>query len=255
MQYLFSKEATPVLSILASESTLCAFDFDGTLAAIVGDPHMAVLRSRTRKLLAHLGKLYPCIVISGRAREDLLGKLAGLNVQQIIGNHGAEIISPSPARPLIAEWKAALEARLGTSAGIWTEDKGLCLAVHYRHAPNKAGARRRILAAARCLRQAWAYGGKLVVNIVVDGAPNKGDALKAERQRLGCAWILYVGDDKNDEDAFALSGNIVSVRIGRQRFSHAQYYLRRQAEIDKLLELLITLREPSVAAAIQSQPQ
>jgi len=35
-----------------------------------------------------------------------------------------------------------------------------------------------------------------VVNLVVDGAPNKGDALAAERDRLGCNWVLYVGDDE-----------------------------------------------------------
>jgi hypothetical protein len=48
-----------------------------------------------------------------------------------------------------------------------------------------------------------------------------------------------VGDDENDEDAFSLDGNIVPVRIGRKRRSHARYYLRTQAEIDKLLELLL----------------
>ena len=49
-------------------------------------------------------------------------------------------------------------------------------------------------------------GGKQVVNIVVDGAPNKGEALIAERKRLRCDWVLYVGDDENDEDAFAVPG-------------------------------------------------
>ena len=83
-----------------------------------------------------------------------------------------------------------------------------------------------------------------MVNVVPDKAPNKGEALAAERDRLGCAWVLYVGDDVNDEDAFALEGDIVPVRIGRKRHSHARYYLRTQAEIDKLLELLVLLREP-----------
>jgi hypothetical protein len=55
---------------------------------------------------------------------------------------------------------------------------------------------------------------------------------------------LYVGDDENDEEAFALDGNIVAVRIRRKLRSHARYYLRSQAEIDELLELLVRLREP-----------
>jgi trehalose-6-phosphatase len=61
---------------------------------------------------------------------------------------------------------------------------------------------------------------------------------------MRCNWVLYVGDDDNDEDAFALGGNLVPVRIGRKQRSHARYYLRTQAEIDKLLELLVVLRRP-----------
>ena len=83
------------------------------------------------------------------------------------------------------------------------------------------------------------------MNLVVDRAPDKGEALAAERDRLGSNWVLYVGDDDNDEDAFALDGNIVGVRIGRKQRSRARYYLRAQPEIDKLLELLVLLRAPA----------
>jgi trehalose-6-phosphatase len=87
------------------------------------------------------------------------------------------------------------------------------------------------------------FGGKDVVNVVGRLAPHKGDALAAERDRLQCNWVLYLGDDENDEDAFALGGNIVPVRIGRKQRTHARYYLRTQTEIDDLLELLVRLRE------------
>ena len=77
---------------------------------------------------------------------------------------------------------------------------------------------------------------------MVNRAPDKGEALATERDRMRCNWVLYVGDDENDEDAFALDGNIVPVRIGRKQHSHARYYLRTQAEIDQLLELLVGAR-------------
>jgi trehalose 6-phosphate phosphatase len=86
------------------------------------------------------------------------------------------------------------------------------------------------------------FGGKQVVNLVLAGAPNKGQALASERDRLRCTWTLFVGDDENDEDAFALEGNTIPVRVGWNRQSKARYYLRTQAEIDELLELLVTLR-------------
>ena len=87
------------------------------------------------------------------------------------------------------------------------------------------------------------FGGKKVVNLTVEGAPHKGAALAAERRRLKCAWVLYLGDDENDEDAFALAGDVVPVRIGLSRQSHGRYYLRTQKEIDELLRRLIVLRE------------
>jgi trehalose 6-phosphate phosphatase len=232
-----------VLAQLAYERTLCAFDFDGTLSPIVEHPGQAVMGAQTRALLGRVAALYPSIIVSGRAREDVLGKLNGLEVARVIGNHGAETeaTAPGPNRRVL-QWKASLERELGDLSDLWVEDKGLSLAVHYRQSHQKAEARRRILAAARNLQRVRVVGGKQVVNLVVDRSPDKGEALAAERDRLGCNWVLYVGDDDNDEDAFKLDGNIVPVRIGRKQRSCARYYLRAQPEIDKLLELLAQFR-------------
>ena len=243
MQYLLSRASRSVLTRLAHEKTLCAFDFDGTLSPIVAHPYGARVRGRTLSLLGRLAALYPCVIVSGRARADLLGRLSGVKVARLIGNHGAETeLTTRKSLRRIQQWKTSLELELGLFPGLWVEDKGLSLAVHYRQSPRKAEARRRILKVARSLERARVFGGKQVVNLAVDGAPHKGEALAAERDRLGCNWVLYVGDDENDEDAFALDGNVVPVRIGRKRLSHAGYYLRTQAEIDKLLELLCCMR-------------
>src|SRR5580698_1326087 len=91
MRYLLSGNARTILTRLARERTLCAFDFDGTLAPISVSPERAKMRDSTRRLLASLAALYPCIIVSGRARADLLGKLDGVPVERVIGNHGAEV--------------------------------------------------------------------------------------------------------------------------------------------------------------------
>lgn len=245
MQYLFSPSTLPVLERLARERTLCAFDFDGTLAPIVDRPEQAAMRHRTRALLARLATLYPCVILSGRRRADLAAKLEGVPVSRLLGSHGAETEQPDPsARVRVAAWRNILAGRLEADPRIWVEDKDLSLAVHYRQFPAKAQARRRILHAAAGLPGARVFGGKQVVNIVEADAPNKGSALAAERQRLHSNWVLFVGDDDNDEEAFALPGNTVPVRVGRKLRSHARYYLRRQAEIDRLLDLLVSLRSP-----------
>jgi trehalose 6-phosphate phosphatase len=244
MQYLLSRASRPVLTRLAQERTLCAFDFDGTLSPIADHPHRAGMRNSTRDRLACLATLYPCVVISGRARADVLEKLRGVSVARVIGNHGAET-KPRVRkwRNDIDQWKAALEPELCGIPGVWVEDKGLSLAIHYRQSPPAFQARRKILAATRDLRHVRVFGGKKVVNLVVEGAPHKGAALAAERRRLKCDWVLYLGDDENDEDAFALAGDVISVRIGLSRRSHARYYLRTQKEIDELLRRLIVLRK------------
>lgn len=245
MKHLLSAGSLAVLKRVASEKSLCAFDFDGTLAPIVANPEQAAMRARTRELLDRLAALYPCIVLSGRARNDLLGKLKGVPMDRAIGSHGADTGRGQKSHELVAEWRVELEAKLATISGLWIEDKDISLAVHYRQCADKVKARRSILAAARPLKRARILGGKLVVNIVPADAPNKGDALDAERKRLGCDWVLYVGDDENDEDAFALDGNLVPVRVGFNRLSNARFYLRTQAEVDKLLELLVRMRETS----------
>lgn len=240
MRYLLSRASRPVLDRLARERTLYAFDFDGTLSPIVEHPGRAGMRAKTRDLLSRLAARQPCVIVSGRARADLLGKLNGIRVARVIGNHGAETEAPArTARLRIAGWKVSLERALAGLPGVWVEDKGLSLAVHYRQSRQKAESRRRILAVAQTLERVHVFGGKQVVNLAPENARNKGHALAAEQDRLKCNWALYVGDDVNDEDAFGLAGNIVSVRIGRTQRSHARYYLRTQAEIDNLLEALL----------------
>lgn len=248
MKYLLSRASLPVVTHLAHEQTLCAFDFDGTLSPIVKHPDQADMRNRARSLLRRLSLLYPCIVVSGRGRADVLGKLSGVKVARVLGNHCAESETAPVSRQRIEEWKAILESELRLIPEIWIEDKGFSQAAHYRESPHKAETRRQILAATGKLKHVKVFGGKQVVNLVPDVAPNKGDDLAAERDRLKCSWVLFLGDDENDEDAFALGGNIVPVRIGRKRGSLARYYLRTQMEIDVLLELLVRLRESIVPA-------
>ncbi len=246
MHYLLSRASRAILTQLAHEDALCAFDFDGTLSPIVERPEQAGMRARTRRLLIRLAALYPCIIVSGRARADVLSKLGAVKVARVIGNHGAETEAATRgSRRLVGRWKAALGRELGTIPGLWMEDKGVSMAVHYRQSPHRAQVLRQVLAAAGKLPEVRVFGGKQVVNLVPVGAPHKGDAVAAERARLGCQWVLYVGDDDNDEDAFALAGQVVPVRIGRKQRSHARYYLRSQAEIDDLLDLLVRLRAPA----------
>jgi len=243
--YLFSRPNHDLLEMFAWSNVLLAFDYDGTLAPLVNAPAHAAMRASTRRFLRRVSKLYPCVVITGRAKADAIGRLRHIEVCRVVGNHGAE---PSPhgeaMRRRVQQWLPVLKARLSGRQGVVIEDKGFSVAVHYRQARERNSTRRAVLSAARSLKDVRLVGGKLVVNFLVPGAPHKALALERERSHFACDTVIYVGDDETDEDVFQIDqpGQLLSIRVGRKRTSAAPYYIRNQAEIDRLLETLVAAR-------------
>ena len=229
----------------AAKRVLLAFDFDGTLAPIVRDPDRAAMRPSTADLLIKVATRYPCVVISGRARADVMKKVTSIPLRAVMGNHGME---PSrelrAARRLAAGWHRQLASTLPPVPGLILEDKSVSLAIHYRRTRLPAEIRRLVLAAVACLDGTRVVEGKMVVNVLPANAPNKGTAVLRLRQRLRCESTIYVGDDDNDEDAFALAreGHLLGIRVGRSPRSQAQYYLASQTAMDVLLGRLLEFR-------------
>ena len=233
---------------LAAQDTLLAFDFDGTLAPIVDDPSAPAMRPQTRRLLAQAAQLYPCVVVSGRPEQDVLRLLAGVTVWYVIGNRG---MYPPPALERVSadvgRWQAALADRLAPLPGVFIENKGVSLAVHYRKAAERERAREEIAAAAALLGRVRVVQGKEVVNFLPEDGPDKGTCLRRVRAHLGCAATLYVGDDETDEAAFRLEG-VTGVRVGACEATAARYYVNDQEEIDDLLQQLVAARPRSQRA-------
>jgi trehalose 6-phosphate phosphatase len=223
---------------------LLAFDFDGVLAPIVATPPQAHMRAGTRRLLAQVAERYPCIVLSGRRRDDLAPRVEGIPFVQVIGNFGHELTSHNKRPPSrVHEWLAVLQERLGHESGVRLEDKGYSLAVHYRHAPEQSRARRAVAAAVKGLEGARLLDGTLALTVLPAEGPNKGVALQAARQKARCDRAFYIGDDGTDEDAFvsAPPEQLLSVRVGTGT-TQAGYRLKTQAEIDDLLRCFLAFR-------------
>lgn len=244
---LLSRDAAPTLHALAGSSSLLAFDYDGTLAPLVEDRRLAAMRPRTCLLLARVCDLYPCAVISGRSRADVARKLAGIGIKHIIGNHGLEELERPPrASPAVRRARDLLRKGLRGAPGIDLEDKGTTLAVHYRHAPDRARAHAAVLGLLEPLVPSLrVVGGHHVVNVLPAGSRDKGTALAALWDRLGADVALYAGDDLTDEPAFQLAvvRPLISVHVGACAGSSAGYCLRGPWQVDKLLARLVKLRQ------------
>lgn len=246
----------PLIASFARRKLLVALDFDGVLAPIAPTPTLARAEPSTLRLATRVAQLYPCVVISGRHRDDLVPRLAGVPFARLIGNFGYQAASRSSdprARAQVHEWAREMASRLEGTAGVHIEDKGYSLAVHYRHARQREATQARIIEIASTLPGARWMQGTLAISILAADGRNKGTALQGVRRALHCDCALYVGDDDTDEDAFASDGpeRLIAVRVGRATQSTARFRLHHQTDIDALLRLLITLRSPGQSDGIQ----
>jgi trehalose 6-phosphate phosphatase len=242
---ILAKRHAHVLAQFAASDVVVALDYDGTLAPIVATPRKARMRARTRQLLAAVAQRYPCVVISGRARDDVSSRVGSVPVWHVSGNHGLEPWGEDASYVRrVRAWVGHLQNKLALLDGVVVEDKTYSVTVHYRRAKHKRRALRVVGAAVRTLRGARVIGGNEAINVVPRGAPHKGEALERARRLLACEKAIYVGDDETDEDAFAAArpDRLLSVRIGTARHSRARFRLKDQRQIDRFLRTLLTLR-------------
>ena len=246
MHGLFSKQGRARLAALVAAKPLLGFDFDGTLAPLAEQPDRAAMRAPTRRLLVALARQFPVVVISGRSRADVARRCRGVPVAGVAGNHGIEPFGQSVrVERLVASWHKALDRDLADVQDVFIEDKRYSLTVDYRHSPDLEDAEAAIRRAARRLPGARLLGGRHAdFNIAPEGAPNKGTAMRRFMRAERRTAALYVGDDRTDEDVFALDlPGLLTVRIGQRRGSRADYFLPKQSEMDKLLGVLGELAE------------
>ena len=115
---IMAKRHIHKLEEFTHSNVLLAFDFDGTLAPIVQDPARARMRPQTRRLLGAVARRYPCVVISGRARHDVLKRVGSVPVWQVSGNHGLEPWAQNAAYPTqVQRLGPSSQARSGLASG------------------------------------------------------------------------------------------------------------------------------------------
>jgi trehalose 6-phosphate phosphatase len=169
-----------------------------------------------------------------------------------VGNHGFEIKGhglefeglTSPAyKKLLEHLKREMDRELAFFPGAFIEDKGETLSVHYRQVME--GQKSLVEQSVHRIMQPYAanheirYGlGKNVFEIKPPFDWDKGKAVLWILERKE-GFPIYIGDDTTDEDAFlAMKGAGITIHVGDQKTSSAQYYLKNTDEVIKFLELL-----------------
>lgn len=243
----------------AEARPLLLMDFDGTLVDLTHDPDAVELSSVRRGLLQRLVDRPDLTigVISGRRVADLRVKVAVGDAAYCAGLHGLEIVGPgidflhsraADTRVLIQQLTRSLIDATKDLAGVRVENKDLTVAMHVRGAAPAAQRRaedilrelvepHREAGALRVLR------GHQVFELLPAVVWTKGDAVvriktEVERRYKQAAWLIYVGDDVTDEDAFrAVGPEGMTIAVG-DRPASAAFRLPNPDAVERFLRQL-----------------
>lgn len=255
MKHVLTPPGLQALHELLTARPILVFDFDGTLSPIVANPDAARASLPVSRVLGQLSERFPVAIVTGRSVADVTPRL-GFSPYMVVGNHGAEDPQvPTGSDPAALDTVRALLAtgwqqRL-TAAGARVEDKGHSMALHYRLSRDRDGSRETIDALVAMLGpEVECFEGKMVVNVVPRGAPNKADAVYSLMRRSGADRVLFAGDDVNDEPVFEQARpDWVTVKVGRdQRHSCAAFFVSSTAEMAIFLEECLRLSAATPSA-------
>jgi trehalose 6-phosphate phosphatase len=228
-QVIERENETPVeivgdlVAIAPPDSSAYFFDVDGTLLELRRRPEEVVADEHLRGLLTRLQAMAGGAValVSGRSIADLDRIFDPLTLPAA-GLHGADIRFPDGSRQaaradLMDEVRPLVAAFAASHDGIWLEDKGATLAIHFRERPELGGDVLAFLSHFQQGRDLAVQEGKMVVELK-SAAHDKGTAIKTllARQPFGGRRPVFVGDDLTDEHGFAevQRAGGVAIRIG-----------------------------------------
>jgi trehalose 6-phosphate phosphatase len=263
LEHLLSAWPEIVNKFKEARHILLLSDFDGTLAPIAPKPEMANLPEETRSMLKDLAHQRPFTlgIISGRELTDLKNKV-GITGIIYAGNHGLEIEGPGIAfvnpiaeelKPVLHIMHRVLSEALRAIKGVFVENKGLSLSVHYRLAEENQAVEverivKQVAGGAEAAGQAKITSGKKVYEVRPAVKWDKGKAINllisryGESGRRSGLLAAYFGDDVTDNDGFRVIedyGNGISVFVGEETGqSNARFFLKSPAEVTDFLGML-----------------
>ncbi len=210
--------STSLLTLINHQRIGLITDMDGTISPIVAVPSAAQPTPRNRALLQQLHHHLALVaVISGRGAADVRARV-DLPELVYIGNHGLERwhdgrveVAPTvvPYRPQLEAAKQRVEAQ--QPDGVWVEDKGATLSIHYRNTTQPdvtATALRPILERITTEHGLRLFAGRMVFEVRPPIDVDKGTAFHQLIHDYQLDAALYLGDDTTDVDALRMAQHL-----------------------------------------------
>jgi trehalose 6-phosphate phosphatase len=229
-------------------------DIDGTLIDIAPTPQRVRLDPDLAALLPAAAALLSGAValITGRSIRDT-DRIFGELVLPVAGQHGCERRDAAGTLHLHAANTATL-ARLkrliaefaSRHEGLWLEDKGTTLALHYRAAPHLASHVHQVLRArfGEIGEGFRLQPGKRLLEVRPEGR-DKGTAIRDFMQEppFRGRVPVFVGDDRTDEHGFAVVRSLggVAVKVGPGK-TIANHRLDDVAAVRRWLDDAVAIR-------------
>lgn len=229
----------------AAKHSAFFLDFDGTLVKLQGRPGDVRMPREARMLLKRLASHanVRVVIVSGRPLRDVR-ELISVKGLRYFGVHGGErednpVALSLGSRRALEAVKLSARRELEVIPGVWLEDKGLSLAIHYRDA-DPAAAKSAGTALASLVRPSrdvlHILNGSRVWEVLPREIPGKYTAVNDVVGKLPAGTVVvYIGNDGTDEIAFAELPDQITVRVGRAPSSRARYSVRTPAEVLRLL--------------------
>lgn len=187
-------------------------DLDGTLSPIAPTPEAAQITPRNRELLAELQKQLPLVALISGRRASSLRERVGLPGLVYVGNHGLEqwmdgAVKVIPeAQPYLPSLQATkVELQKIEEPGVYVEDKGPTLSLHYRQAAKPIFFARNhaaMIADIAGKRGLTLFTGKMVFEVRPPVAMDKGVAFRNLVREHRIEAALFLGDDVSDLNVF-----------------------------------------------------
>jgi trehalose 6-phosphate phosphatase len=230
-------------------------DYDGTLTPINPHPHQAFLSEDMRKSVKDLSKEVNLAIVSGR-NKDNIEDLVSLPDIYYVGNHGFDIEGPRKNHlrlevglefiPVLEKcYKEACD-QLMVIPGVLFEPKKMTITFNYGFVADDQvklvfDILKNIVSKYSQLKMTT---GKKVLEIRPNINWDKGQAVLWLANQLNLnqneSFILYIGDDVTDEDAFfVLPQNGAGILVGNHSDeTYADYHLEDPGQVQMFLDHL-----------------